>query len=300
MFYVQLGSEEISASGTSYLNRTEAASVEKIVTHLLKNGAPAGLVLRALARLQASASQGGCSWSVGAAGRVPPSAGLPSPTLCPPAITPTSVSCEGVGPTQIGIITPYEGQRAHTLGVMTRSGPLRQALYAEIECASVDSFQVRGRGACCACCLAHRQEAALSTVEPPLHIKPCYFAGRVKDCLILSTDLTTLAFAQSKLRSISHETAGPGEGLHHPVVRALQRASGAPMGGGVPGSGAREHRAERRAACSRSPRQLRPPLRLHVAITAGVLRVSDQRFQRCVLPPTLLPFSRQTGHRLPV
>ena len=38
MFYVQLGSEEISASGTSYLNRTEAAAVEKIVTHLLKSG----------------------------------------------------------------------------------------------------------------------------------------------------------------------------------------------------------------------------------------------------------------------
>jgi len=38
MFYVQLGSEEISASGTSYLNRTEAASVEKVVTYLLKSG----------------------------------------------------------------------------------------------------------------------------------------------------------------------------------------------------------------------------------------------------------------------
>ena len=38
MFYVQLGAEEISASGTSYLNRTEAASVEKIVTYLLKSG----------------------------------------------------------------------------------------------------------------------------------------------------------------------------------------------------------------------------------------------------------------------
>lgn len=38
MFHVQLGSEEISASGTSYLNRTEATAVEKAVTHLLKSG----------------------------------------------------------------------------------------------------------------------------------------------------------------------------------------------------------------------------------------------------------------------
>jgi hypothetical protein len=38
MFYVANGVEEISSSGTSYLNRTEASAVEKIVTHLLKNG----------------------------------------------------------------------------------------------------------------------------------------------------------------------------------------------------------------------------------------------------------------------
>lgn len=35
---LQMGQEEISASGTSYLNRTEAANVEKIVTTFLKSG----------------------------------------------------------------------------------------------------------------------------------------------------------------------------------------------------------------------------------------------------------------------
>lgn len=34
MFYVQLGAEEISASGTSYLNRAEAATVEKVRVRL--------------------------------------------------------------------------------------------------------------------------------------------------------------------------------------------------------------------------------------------------------------------------
>lgn len=58
---------------------------------------------------------------------------LPASSLAP---------CAGVAPTQIGIITPYEGQRAHVVTTMARSGPLRQALYAEIEVASVDSFQV--------------------------------------------------------------------------------------------------------------------------------------------------------------
>lgn len=38
MFWSNLGAEEISASGTSYLNRTEASNVEKIVTRFFKAG----------------------------------------------------------------------------------------------------------------------------------------------------------------------------------------------------------------------------------------------------------------------
>jgi len=56
MFYVTTGQEEIAGSGTSYLNRTEAANVEKIVTKFLR---------------------------------------------------------ANVKPSQIGVITPYEGQRAY-------------------------------------------------------------------------------------------------------------------------------------------------------------------------------------------
>lgn len=86
MFYVQMGQEEISPSGTSYLNRTEAAAVEKIITTFLKNG---------------------------------------------------------VNPSQIGCITPYEGQRAYCVSHMQRAGQLNKQLYKEIEVASVDSFQGR-------------------------------------------------------------------------------------------------------------------------------------------------------------
>lgn len=60
LFYVTQGTEEIAGSGTSYLNRTEASSVEKITTRFLR--------------------------------------------------------C-GVKPEQIGIITPYEGQRAYLVCV---------------------------------------------------------------------------------------------------------------------------------------------------------------------------------------
>ena len=34
---------------------------------------------------------------------------------------------------QIGVITPYEGQRAYVVNHMARNGPLRQQLYKDIE-----------------------------------------------------------------------------------------------------------------------------------------------------------------------
>ena len=78
--------EEISSSGTSYLNRTEASYVEKIVTHLLKMG---------------------------------------------------------VTSAQIGVITPYDGQKQYVHEYMRRSGSLAPSLYEAIEVASVDAFQGR-------------------------------------------------------------------------------------------------------------------------------------------------------------
>lgn len=86
LFLGSYGTEELSTSGTSYLNRSEAVFVEKAVTHFMRGG---------------------------------------------------------VLPTQIGVITPYEGQRAYLLQHMHLQGPLRKELYAEIEVASVDAFQGR-------------------------------------------------------------------------------------------------------------------------------------------------------------
>jgi regulator of nonsense transcripts 1 len=85
-FWCSQGQEEISSSGTSYLNRSEAVNVEKVVTRLMKSG---------------------------------------------------------IKPHQIGIITPYEGQRAYVVQYMQFNGTMSQRLYMEIEVASVDAFQGR-------------------------------------------------------------------------------------------------------------------------------------------------------------
>ncbi|GLJ46454.1 hypothetical protein SUGI_0979100 [Cryptomeria japonica] len=109
-FYVQMGQEEISASGTSYLNRTESANVEKIVTTFLRSG---------------------------------------------------------VIPGQIGVITPYEGQRAYIVNHMARHGALRQQLYKEIEVASVDSFQGREKDYIILSCVRSNEHQGIGFLNDP-------------------------------------------------------------------------------------------------------------------------------------
>ena len=46
-------------------------------------------------------------------------------------------------PLQIGVITPYEGQRAYLVAHMIQHGALKSQLYHDIEVASVDAFQGR-------------------------------------------------------------------------------------------------------------------------------------------------------------
>jgi len=109
-FYYCLGQEEISASGTSYLNRTEATTCEKIVTHFLKSG---------------------------------------------------------VNPSQIGVITPYEGQRAYIVNYMQRAGSLRPQLYKEIEVASVDSFQGREKDFIILSCVRSNEHQGIGFLNDP-------------------------------------------------------------------------------------------------------------------------------------
>jgi len=110
LFYASMGPEEISASGTSYLNRAEAANVEKVVTLFLKSG---------------------------------------------------------VSPSQIGVITPYEGQRAFLSTYMLRQGLLRQELYSEIEVASVDAFQGREKDYILLSCVRSNEGQGIGFVSDP-------------------------------------------------------------------------------------------------------------------------------------
>lgn len=109
-FLVTQGSEEIAGSGTSYLNRTEAANVEKIATRFLK---------------------------------------------------------AGLRPEQIGVITPYEGQRAYLVQYMQYQGSLHSKLYQEIEIASVDAFQGREKDIIIMSCVRSNEHQGIGFLNDP-------------------------------------------------------------------------------------------------------------------------------------
>jgi len=110
MFYATMGSEEIASSGTSYLNRTEAAHVEKVVTQLIRSG---------------------------------------------------------VSPDVIGVVTPYEGQRAYICQYLQYQGALRSQIYEELEVASVDSFQGREKDYIVMTCVRSSEHHGIGFLNDP-------------------------------------------------------------------------------------------------------------------------------------
>jgi regulator of nonsense transcripts 1 len=110
MFWSNLGNEEISASGTSYLNRTEASNVEKIITRFFK---------------------------------------------------------AGVQPQDIGIITPYEGQRSYVVSSMQANGSFKKENYKEIEVASVDAFQGREKDFIVLSCVRSNDHQGIGFLSDP-------------------------------------------------------------------------------------------------------------------------------------
>jgi regulator of nonsense transcripts 1 len=121
-FYSITGMEEISASGTSYLNRTEASYVEKVVTYLLRLG---------------------------------------------------------VTPSQIGVITPYDGQRKYVSEYMRRSGALAHTLYEAIEVASVDAFQGREKDFILVSCVRSSESQGIGFLSDPRRLNVALTRARL-------------------------------------------------------------------------------------------------------------------------
>jgi regulator of nonsense transcripts 1 len=98
-------------SGTSYLNRSEATNLEKILVYLLKSG---------------------------------------------------------LRPVQVGVVTPYEGQRAYLQQILQRQAMLaQQPGLAEVEIASVDAFQGREKDFILLSCVRSNSHQGIGFLNDP-------------------------------------------------------------------------------------------------------------------------------------
>eukprot|EP01135_Chromosphaera_perkinsii_P005470 Nk52_evm19s352 gene=Nk52_evmTU19s352 len=73
----------------------------------------------------------------------------------------------GVKPEQIGVITPYEGQRAYIVQHMQFNGALRSQLYQDIEVASVDAFQGREKDIIILSCTRSNEHQGIGFLNNP-------------------------------------------------------------------------------------------------------------------------------------
>jgi regulator of nonsense transcripts 1 len=73
----------------------------------------------------------------------------------------------GVLPHQIGIVTPYEGQRSYMVSFMQFNGSLKKELYKEIEVASVDAFQGREKDYIILSCVRSNEHQGIGFLNDP-------------------------------------------------------------------------------------------------------------------------------------
>ena len=74
---------------------------------------------------------------------------------------------DGVKPDQIGVITPYEGQRTYILQYMQMNGALDKDLYVQVEVASVDAFQGREKDYIILSCVRANEQHAIGFLRDP-------------------------------------------------------------------------------------------------------------------------------------
>ncbi|MES1919775.1 Regulator of nonsense transcripts 1-like protein [Bonamia ostreae] len=73
----------------------------------------------------------------------------------------------GVSSEEIGVITPYEGQRQYIVSNMLRTGSLNKTWYDEIEVASVDAFQGREKNYILLSCVRSNENLGVGFLSDP-------------------------------------------------------------------------------------------------------------------------------------
>ncbi|KAJ3053319.1 hypothetical protein HDU99_008008, partial [Rhizoclosmatium hyalinum] len=90
----------------------------------------------------------------------------------------------GILPSQIGIITPYEGQRAFLVNYMQFTGTLKKDLYKEIEIASVDAFQGREKDYIIVSCVRSNDHQGIGFLSDPRRLNVALTRAKYGVCVL--------------------------------------------------------------------------------------------------------------------
>jgi len=85
----------------------------------------------------------------------------------------------GVTPAQIGVITPYDGQKKYVSEHMRRSGALAHTLYEAIEVASVDAFQGREKDFILVTCVRSSETQGIGFLSDPRRLNVALTRARL-------------------------------------------------------------------------------------------------------------------------
>jgi len=160
MFWSHFGQEELSGSGTSYLNRQEASAVEQAVTQLLKSGVEPqniGVVTPYEGQVRV--------------------ARFPNPT--PPCFISPQVTVVHTSRYTGLILSFLQSQRLFVVNHMQRVGSLRQELYAAVQVASVDSFQGREKDFIVLSCVRSNETSGIGFLSDPRRLNVAMTRARL-------------------------------------------------------------------------------------------------------------------------
>ncbi len=85
----------------------------------------------------------------------------------------------GVSSSQIGVITPYDGQKKYVGDHMRRAGSLAASVYEEIEVNSVDAFQGREKEIILVSCVRSSESQGIGFLADPRRLNVALTRARL-------------------------------------------------------------------------------------------------------------------------
>lgn len=116
----------------------------------------------------------------------------------------------GVLPSQIGVITPYEGQRSYVVNYMQFNGSLKKELYKDVEVASVDAFQGREKDYIILSCVRSNEHQGIGFLSDPRRLNVALTRAKYGVVILGNPKVLSKVRVGSQLAIPSSKSSGNG------------------------------------------------------------------------------------------